>query len=81
MDDINISEVINALKIIREVCENHEHCIDCPFYYPDICNIKHTDPEKWEFANTYMEGFQMNIMFNGLELIGAVFVIIYIFFR
>ena len=53
-NDVNISEIINALIIIRDVCINHEHCIDCPFYYPDMCNIKHTDPDKWNLTTKYV---------------------------
>lgn len=53
-NNLNISEIINALKIIKDVCMNHPHCIDCPFYYPDICNIIHTDPEKWELSSSYV---------------------------
>lgn len=53
-NNLNISEIINALKIIKDVCMNHEHCIDCPFYYPDICNIKHTDPVNWELSSSYV---------------------------
>lgn len=54
MGDINISEVINALKIIREICKATSTCEDCPFMKRGSCYIKHVDPENWELNSTYI---------------------------
>lgn len=55
MDDaVNISEIIDALRIIRNECSKHSNCSDCAFYSNDRCNIKYTDPEFWELESTYI---------------------------
>lgn len=51
---VNISEIISALRIIKEECSMHPKCEDCPFYSHDRCNIKYTDPEKWELESKYI---------------------------
>lgn len=58
MDDntINISDIINALTTIRDICKNNERCAVCPLYSDNmgICNIKHIDPENWELSSSYV---------------------------
>ena len=54
MDNVvNISEIINALKIIKTECSEHPICANCPFYLNDRCNIK-VDPEYWELESKYV---------------------------
>ena len=51
---VNISDIVNALKIIKEECAAHSICSDCPFYSSDRCNIKYVDPEYWELSSSYI---------------------------
>ena len=51
---VNISEIIDALKVIRSECAKHTNCTDCCFYSSDKCNIKYTDPEFWELESKYI---------------------------
>lgn len=50
-NEINISDYIAALKLIKTECSKHTKCPDCPFYSSDRCNIKYTDPEYWELSS------------------------------
>lgn len=52
---VNVSDIIAALKIIKNECAAHSICSDCPFYSSERCNIK-VDPEYWELSSSYMEG-------------------------
>lgn len=51
---VNISDIINGLKIIKEECTKHSICADCPFYSNGRCNIKYVDPEYWELSSSYI---------------------------
>lgn len=51
---INISDIIQALKVIKEECTQHCGCQDCPFFRNDVCKIKYSDPEKWEIESHYI---------------------------
>lgn len=53
-DNTVISEIINALKIIKTECSEHLICDGCPFYSNDRCNIKYVDPEYWELSSSYV---------------------------
>ena len=53
-NEINISDIIAALKLIKIECSKHTVCSDCPFYSCDRCNIKYTDPENWELSSCYI---------------------------
>ena len=50
---VNISEVMSALKVIKDVCAAQHCCADCPFYTSDRCNIKYEDPACWELTSNY----------------------------
>lgn len=54
MDTVNISDIINSLKLIKDECSKHSICSDCPFWSSDRCNIKYTDPEYWELSSSYI---------------------------
>lgn len=42
-------EVINALKVIKEVCENTEMCRFCPLRNGyDSCSLRSEIPSKWK---------------------------------
>lgn len=46
-------EILNALKLIREVCSNST-CDICPFRIPetvDGCMINHCEPDRWQIVN------------------------------
>lgn len=51
---VNISEIIEALKVIKRECAKHSSCYDCCFYSQDKCNIKHVDPACWVFESQYI---------------------------
>lgn len=53
-NEINISDIIAGLKLIKTECSKHTNCSDCPFYSSDRCNIKYTDPEYWELSSSYI---------------------------
>lgn len=55
MDDykVNISEILDALMVIKNVCQHYDRCINCPFFSIDMCNIKNTDPENWNLDSNY----------------------------
>ena len=51
---VNISEIIDALRIIRTVCSEHSNCDNCPFYTDDVCKIENCDPKEWELESRYI---------------------------
>ena len=53
-NEVNISELIKALQVIKEECSKHSNCSNCSFYSSDHCNIKYTDPEYWELESKYI---------------------------
>lgn len=53
-DNTNISAIINALTVIRKEWAKHTECYDCPFFTGDRCNIKGSDPDKWELTSNYI---------------------------
>ena len=53
-NEVNISELIKALQVIKEECTKHSNCSDCSFYSDDRCNIKYTNPEYWELESKYI---------------------------
>ena len=46
-------KILDALKLIKDTCNNCEECEDCPFFCQNICMFA-TDcpPEDWELNNT-----------------------------
>ena len=57
--DITITEVENALKAVRAICESVASCSCCPFrtHDGDDCIIRCTcDPSEWKFASEPDEG-------------------------
>ena len=53
-NEVNISELIKALQVIKAECAKHSNCSNCSFYSSDRCNIKYTDPEYWELESKYI---------------------------
>lgn len=53
-NEVNISGIIEALRIIKTECAQHSNCTDCAFYSHDRCNIKYVDPEYWELESKYI---------------------------
>lgn len=53
---VNLSNIINALTYIRDLCKDHERCILCPLFSDNMgmCALKHIDPENWELSSTYI---------------------------
>ncbi|UBK83463.1 hypothetical protein KLF50_14955 (plasmid) [Clostridium perfringens] len=48
MDKYTIDEMINAVTVIKEVCDQHD-CWDCPFKRgSSTCVINKEVPEDWE---------------------------------
>lgn len=49
-------EILNALKVIQDVCKSHEKCATCPFYKTknrcNICSITNESPNKWRISRT-----------------------------
>lgn len=45
-------EILNALKIIKETCEETGKCEDCPFGTRDYygCRLIEDNPGEWELA-------------------------------
>lgn len=48
-------EILNALKVIKEVCAEFENCPNCPFYkfteslsWTADCVIRNKMPRRWE---------------------------------
>lgn len=47
-------KIINALKLIKSVCEDHK-CENCPFLiYENECGITYNEPDDWSI-NDYNE--------------------------
>ena len=46
-------EILNALKLIKKICETADSCKKCPFYVPSICRctIHEVWPEDWEIID------------------------------
>ena len=52
------SEIINALKVIKETCEEFERCIDCPLSVGEFhdCGLKYNKerlnlaPHQWQIV-------------------------------
>lgn len=53
------SEIINALKVIKETCEESENCADCPLCISGLktCGLKYDKngdnmiPERWQIVS------------------------------
>lgn len=45
-------EILDALKVIMETCEEFDKCKRCPLYSTDseMCGIQNMDPENWELS-------------------------------
>ena len=43
-------EILDALKVIKEVCEENKRCYSCPLhsYKDEWCNLKYWDAEDWD---------------------------------
>lgn len=43
-------EILNALKVIKEVCEGYDPCPNCPLYATEAncCGIQYRYAEDWE---------------------------------
>ena len=41
-------EILKALRVIKETCEEYEDCEVCPLFTNDTCNVTRRRPEKWE---------------------------------
>lgn len=49
----NGEEIINALKVIKEVCENNfsnDKCKTCPFEVDDVCGVTDLSPCNWKVS-------------------------------
>ena len=48
-------EIVNALKVIKETCEDAKECADFPIYREDLgyCNFKYNDPQDWKINFPY----------------------------
>lgn len=45
-------EIIKSLEVIKDVCNDHFRCEECPFYDPkEFCLIKHSAPIHWQIRN------------------------------
>lgn len=50
-----ISDIIEALLVIKRECAKHSECGDCCFYSKDeTCNITDHVPSKWELESKYI---------------------------
>lgn len=48
--DHSKDEILQALKVIKDVCATH-HCQDCPFADDEaVCVINGTNPNDWVIA-------------------------------
>lgn len=46
-------KIIEAVKTIKEVCIEHKHCEDCPYYTSfHGCNITRPNPKDWEIVKS-----------------------------
>lgn len=58
MNKYTTDEMINAVTVIKEVCEQHD-CPDCPFHkYDDDCVIQGILPTDWEIKTPVMTIFK-----------------------
>lgn len=47
-----LTEITNALKVIKDVCKKHYRCEDCPLRNgKNDCAVTRGDPEDWELYN------------------------------
>lgn len=49
-------EILNALKVIRDICNSHKECATCPFYKTEnrrnVCSIRDETPNNWRISGT-----------------------------
>lgn len=43
--------IVEALKTIKEVCEEHTHCGNCPFH-TNKCIIQNVCPDDWNILES-----------------------------
>ena len=45
-------KILEAVKTIKEVCEEYQHCYDCPYGTEEsVCNITETgNPDGWNLS-------------------------------
>ena len=47
-------EILNALKVIQDVCSSNEHCATCPFCSTrnpcNTCSITNESPNNWRIS-------------------------------
>ena len=45
-----MKKLIEALKVIKEECEKHDVCKECPFGSGDgfVCCVEDTTPDNWK---------------------------------
>lgn len=51
-------EIVNALKVIKDECEDHPVCAACPFWSPEAnpkCMVSYQYPEDWKINNAEPE--------------------------
>lgn len=48
-------ELLEALKVIKEECEKHLKCSECPLRTKSscehLCGIKENNPDRWKLKN------------------------------
>lgn len=45
-------EIINALQVIKDVCNKNEKCVMCPLRSRGVgCTLMNTFPNQWEIKN------------------------------
>ncbi len=53
-------EIINALKVIKDECENNSDCIDCPFGAGNCnCKLKEHVPSHWKIVELKPETWRV----------------------
>lgn len=48
-------EIVNALKVIMETCDESKCCVNCPLRHklsPDKCYVSSYRPERWNLEPT-----------------------------
>ena len=56
---MNKNDIIEALKIIRNLCEEMENCDVCPLRYDnDYCTLEKVCPQDWLIADNNWRAFE-----------------------
>ena len=58
-NDINLAQIESALRLLRQVCSDHESCTSCPLrsynaekkHRLERCTLRTKQPDTWDLAS------------------------------